>query len=83
MAPLCAALAGVYCLMIILALVWDESGNLIVPDLEKKNFQKTGELIDNHSVKCSHRLPTNEPKEINTPAHEWVEKYSSMAPANL
>ncbi len=66
----------------------DNSGNTIDADLEREKFQKAGEIlcdiwndisIDNHTVKCSYRNPTDEPKEIDPTDHEWVEKHCSIS----
>ena len=35
--------------------------------------------IDNHTVKCSYRKPTDEPKEIHPVDHDWLEKHCSIS----
>ena len=66
----------------------DASGKTTDTDLEEKKFQKAGEIlcdiwnnisIDNHTVKCSYRKPTDGPKEIDPPNPDWFEKHCSIS----
>ena len=88
MAPLSAALAGVVLPHDHFGSHLDASGNTIDVDLEKKNFQKAGEIlcdiwnnisIDNHNVTCSYRQPTAEQKEKDSPDHVWVENHCTIS----
>ena len=80
MAPLSAALAGVVLPHDHFGSHLDASGNTNYVELEKKNFQKAGEIlcdirsnitIDNDTVKYCYRHPTDEQKEENILDHDW------------
>ena len=88
MAPLSAELAGVKLPHDNFGSHLDASGNMTDAKLEMKNFQKAGELlcklwndvqIDNHIVKCTYRLPTDESIEIEPLTAEWVENHCSIS----
>ena len=88
MAPLNAALAGVVLPHDHFGSHLDASGNTNDVELEKKNFQKADEIlcdiwsniaIDNHTVKCCYRHPTDEQKEENIPDYDCVENHCSMS----
>ena len=88
MAPLSAALAGEVLPHDHFGSHLHDPGNTIDTDLERKNFEKAGEIlcdiwnnisIDNHTVKCSYRKPTDEPKEIHPVDDDWLEKHCSIS----
>ena len=88
MAPLSAALSWVVLPHAYFGSNLDDQGNPVDDELELRNFQKADELlcelwnnisIDNHSVKCSYRLPSDVPQEVPLPSPEWVENHCYIA----